>query len=206
MIEDESETKFDLPFAYYFRWDCPDRHIAEAMRVLLCARLQDGVDDGQSRESAEFPEHEAARIRWLIAVNPNTPPVVLDWLVHDATESLLARIAENPRTGSITLGRLAFHPAASVRAAVAENANAPLETILMLAGDESADVRYTLAESYHLPLDVLSFLTEDENPYVAHRARATLHRIEMSGQEAEVWEFPSLGREKKVINFNRGAG
>lgn len=122
-------------------------------------------------------EREAARIRWLLAINPNTPPPVLDQLARGAQADLLERIAENPRTHSATLARLADHENPQVRASVAENINASLKTMWKLARDPSADVRMRLAESYTVPLAVLRVLVTDENPYVKLRAEKTLGRL-----------------------------
>jgi hypothetical protein len=122
-------------------------------------------------------EREAARIRWLLAINPNTPTPVLEHLANDNSPTMLERIAENPRSSSATLTRLAAHGNPQVRAAVAENANLSPKTAWRLAQDASADVRMRLAESYFAPLEVLRMLCGDENPYVQHRAQLTLGRL-----------------------------
>lgn len=128
-------------------------------------------------EAVEAMESEAARIRWLLAINPNTPAPVLDHLAKDGSSSLLERIAENPRAHQTTLSRLANHENTQVRAAVAENLNASLTTLWRLARDISADVRIRLAESYTVPIAVLRVLVTDENPYVQMRAEKTLKRL-----------------------------
>jgi hypothetical protein len=128
-------------------------------------------------ESTKAAEREAARIRWLLAINPNTPTPVLEHLANDSSPVMLERIAENPRSTSATLTRLAAHGNPQVRAAVAENANLSPKTAWQLAKDASADVRMRLAESYFAPLEVLKVLCGDENPYVQHRAQVTLGRL-----------------------------
>jgi hypothetical protein len=153
---------------------------------------QEGRAQGASAEETTVPDGEALQIRWLIVVNPNTPPAVLDSLVNTSCPQLLERIAEHPKTNSVTLARLAFDPDPEVRAAVAENGNTPLEVVWMLVRDESPDVRFRLAESYHLSPDVLQTLAEDDNPFVAARARNTLRRIERSISKAVVRDFQSL--------------
>lgn len=120
---------------------------------------------------------EAAKIRWLLAINPNTPAPVLDHLTVNGTSQLLERVAENPRTHSTTLAKLAMHQDSQVRAAVTENTNMSIKTIWRLCRDESPDVRLRLAESYTIPIAVLKVLAEDENPFVASRAQQTIYRI-----------------------------
>lgn len=129
------------------------------------------------RERKLALQNEAARIRWLLAINPNTPPPVLEHLSRDNHPPLLQRIAENPRAHVTTLIKLSMHSNAEVRASVAENSNLSLKTVWRLARDESADVRLRMAESYTVPLAVLRVLSEDENPYVAQRAKVTMSRI-----------------------------
>jgi chromosome condensin MukBEF complex kleisin-like MukF subunit len=128
-------------------------------------------------ENMKAMEREAARIRWLLAINPNTPPPVLDQLANDEATVLLERIAENPKTHHYTLARLANHADQQVRAAVAENANSSIKTIWRLARDTSVDVRLRVAESYYVPVTVLRVLAMDENPYVQQRAQKTITRI-----------------------------
>jgi hypothetical protein len=128
-------------------------------------------------ESIKSPEREAARIRWMLAINPNTPSPVLEQLANDNSPSTLERIAENPRTGCATLARLAHHSNPGVRAAAAENANLSPRTAWRLAHDTSADVRMRLAENYFISLEVLRKLGNDNNPYVQNRARKTIDRV-----------------------------
>ncbi|MBU6455656.1 MAG: hypothetical protein KGS72_28045 [Cyanobacteria bacterium REEB67] len=188
LVDNKTIEQYDLSFAYTFNWDQPEKQIKEALKVLLCNREGDSQPDGDATKTAvkkRPPEKqsntqaalEAAKIRWLLAINPNTPPPVLEHLTRNAPTSLLERIAENPRTHSTTLARLAMHDDSQVRAAVAENMNASIKTIWKLARDEHPDVRMRVAESYTVPIAVLKVLAEDENPYVAHRAQLTVLRI-----------------------------
>jgi hypothetical protein len=187
LAETRPIVEYDLSFAYAFNWDQPEKQIKEALKVLLCNREGDSQPDGNATKAVKKrPQEkqfntqaalEAAKIRWLLAINPNTPPPVLEHLTRNAPNSLLERIAENPRTHSTTLARLATHEDAQVRAAVAENMNTSIKTIWKLAKDEHPDVRMRVAESYTVPIAVLKVLAEDENPYVAHRAQRTVLRI-----------------------------
>lgn len=170
--------EYDLSFAYRFRWDYPETQIREALQVLLCNEIDVRAEKRPvEKESKRGIEAEAARIRWLLAINPNTPPPVLEHLSNDVSTSLLERIAENPRTHATTLAKLSNHTEAQVRAAVAENMNISIKTAWKLARDESPDVRIRLAESYHVPVAVLRILATDENPYVQSRAYKTLYRM-----------------------------
>lgn len=150
--------------------------------MLVSHEVQDQEIGAQNKSDAKSDnrraaQEEAARIRWLLAINPNTPPPVLEHLARDHNNPLLERVAENPRTHFTTLARLSTHPDPQVRASVAENPNASIKTIWRLARDFSADVRVRLAESYTVPVAVLRVLAEDENPYVCTRAQHTMTRI-----------------------------
>lgn len=171
--------EYDLSFAYRFRWDYPETQIREALKVLLCNEVDFQATKRlvEKSESKKSVEAEAARIRWLLAINPNTPPPVLEHLSNDSSTRLLERIAENPRTHTTTLAKLANHDDGQVRAAVAENMNISIKTAWKLARDENADVRVRLAESYHVPVAILRILATDENPYVQQRAYKTLLRM-----------------------------
>lgn len=128
------------------------------------------------------------RIRWTMAVNPNTPPIVLEKLTRVGSARLLERIAENPRASRTTLDALARHESADVRAAVAEHLNCAEETLWLLATDECPDVRYRLAESYSVPPAILDALSEDCNPYVSYRAQTTRQRREVKvSDSSENW-------------------
>ena len=179
MTESTEQQDYDLSFAYYFHWDSP-KDIREALKVLLCnslAQAQTKSEPNTARESKKAIQEEAARIRWLLAINPNTPPPVLEHLSRDNSPTLLERIAENPRAHVTTLARLSSHSDPQVRASVAENSALSIKTIWRLARDGSPDVRLRLAESYTVPVAVLRVLAEDENPYVAGRAQNTMQRI-----------------------------
>lgn len=184
------DINYDLSFAYSFQWEEPGRQIKEALKVLLNRESENQGEDtsvkiarkrggqtGEGKQQINSAALEAARIRYLLAINPNTPPPVLEHLTRNAPVSLLERIAENPRTHSTTLARLATHEDYQVRAAVAENLNTSIKTVWKLARDTHADVRFRVAECYCIPLVVLKVLAEDENPFVAYRAQNTVWRI-----------------------------
>lgn len=134
-------------------------------------------DDLANAEKRSVVNEEVSKIRWLLAINPNTPAPILEHLAKDPHTGLLERIAEHPRTHVTTLLRLSNHEDAQVRAACVENNNLSIKTIWRLARDHSADVRLRMAESYTVPLAVLRVLSEDENPYVANRAAKTIRKM-----------------------------
>jgi hypothetical protein len=157
------------------------RSHGEALTVLVrnneTLNSETKTEPRKERDNKKAQQEEAARIRWLLAINPNTPPPVLEHLARDTHKPLLERVAENPRAHSTTLARLSTHPDCQVRASVAENPNASIKTIWRLSRDENADVRLRVAESYTIPVAVLRVLAEDDNPYVATRALSTIRRI-----------------------------
>ncbi|MBI4533102.1 MAG: hypothetical protein HY711_04070 [Candidatus Melainabacteria bacterium] len=172
--ERPDSQSYDLSFAYKFKWECPDKDVHEAFKVLLCAgsSAQRGDSVGEA-----LSQQELGRIQWLIAINPNTPPPVLDSLVHTGDPQLLERVAEHQRVSTSTLAKLARNTSPEVRAAVADNLNTSWETLKRLSCDEHPDVRFQLAENHRAPLEILRHLAQDENPYVAYRAQKTLHRL-----------------------------
>jgi len=96
---------------------------------------------------------------------------------RDLSRRTALRLIDHPNTPAEVLFELANHFDIEVRSQVADNLNAPEQAILKLIKDESIDVRFALAENHHLGKANLTLLLEDENPYVAERAKVTLHRI-----------------------------
>ncbi|MDR3614921.1 MAG: hypothetical protein P4L53_15280 [Candidatus Obscuribacterales bacterium] len=204
LIEDSNE-KIDLSFVYRFQWGLTRNKLQAALREALKELAIDELvetevaletkegrkvfaktglknsgktsDESIDKEKRASVAEEAAKIRWLLAINPNTPAPILEHLAKDQHIGLLERIAEHPRTHVTTLLRLSAHEDAQVRAACTENNNLSIKTIWRLARDNSADVRLRMAESYTVPLAVLRVLCEDENPYVAHRAAKTIQKL-----------------------------
>lgn len=179
--EVDYELDYDLSFAYNLRWDSPDQQLKEAFRVLLGTRHLDEVSQDKDFDpmsaSKIMGAEETFLVRWRIAVNPKSPPPVLDGLAWQDCPKLLERIAENPQTSKATLSRLARSRYPEVRAAVTENSTTSSEDIWLLAGDESPDVRFRLAENHNISIDVLESLIEDDNPYVSDRAYRTVCRL-----------------------------
>lgn len=161
----------------------------------ILSSLRSASNEGE-KEPQQEPEQDEMRVRWLVAMSPQTHPRVLAALAREAAAALLQRIAENPRTPPEVLAELAEHHEAEVRVAVAENRNTSQETAWRLVRDENLDVRYILAESYHLPKEMLELLADDDNPYVAVRARKTLNRL----YSADIVEGTFNRPDEKVSN------
>jgi hypothetical protein len=114
-----------------------------------------------------------------------------DCTSHDTMRWLIT-VAENPSTSAEVLEHLAQHELSEVRIAVSDNPMVSLTLLGQLTRDENADVRFALAENHQMPVQLLGVLAEDENPYIAHRARRTLARINSSGILAN--QFPFRGQ------------
>jgi hypothetical protein len=117
-------------------------------------------------------------IALCIATDPETPAELLEPLARTDNERLLERIAEHPNVSPFLLEILASHPSPDVRAAVAENPNVPDRILADLCNDIHDDVRYRIAENASTSAERLMNLAEDPNPYVAHRARLTLMKVD----------------------------
>lgn len=74
---------------------------------------------------------------------------------------------------------------------VAEDGDASDDILWLLVEDENPDVRFCLAENYNIDPNMLKVLSEDENPYVAHRARKTLMRMEKASGRVVDQNFSS---------------
>ena len=125
----------------------------------------------------KLTNEELIEISWLLAVNPNTPPSVLEDLCSNAPHALLERIAENSRTGHSMLTARSYQAVAEIRIATAGNPQTPVASIMLMIQDESADLRYSMAENHSLPREALSILADDDNPFVKFRAEKTILRI-----------------------------
>jgi hypothetical protein len=72
-IDSENE-QYDLSFAYRFKWDMPERQLTEALKVLLFNGLADSQPSTEVKAAEQqrknAVQEEAARIRWLLAINP----------------------------------------------------------------------------------------------------------------------------------------
>lgn len=177
ILHNESLSDSSFTYDYLLQWDWPE-HIEMLLRRLIWARLAELSDDRKtSAQESDPSDHLAAKVCWMIAVNPNTHCAVLDVLASLNSSAFAERVAENSNACAETLMRLSDHPCHHVRCAVADNPNSPVTVITKLARDDHADVRFALAENHNLPLEILQILAEDENCYVASRANRTLQRL-----------------------------
>jgi hypothetical protein len=173
----------DLAYLYDFICECPNPRITDAIKRLVDRWLEtaDQLPEFSEALKHEFEttDAEAIEISWLLSINPNTPPSVLQDLCSGASDTLLERIAENSRTGASTLAELSFQAVAEIRIATAGNRSTPLASIMMLVKDDNPDVRFSIAENANIPQEALEALSKDDNPYVKLRADVTLARAEV---------------------------
>ncbi|MBX9877890.1 MAG: HEAT repeat domain-containing protein [Candidatus Obscuribacterales bacterium] len=183
----------DLSYLYNFICECPNPRITQAIKKLVDHWLKKTtiVPELASaiRDQLQATNEEVVEICWLLAINPNTPPSVLNDLSIDADSSMLERIAENSNTGAETLAQLSYQAVAEIRIATASNPTTPLASIMMLVTDENPDVRFSIAENPKVPQEALQALANDDNPYVKMRATTTLSRLEV---ERNVFRQPSV--------------
>jgi hypothetical protein len=176
----ESCAKSELHILYNSLADYENTNIVQAIKLLVEEWLN--TEDlphfiGVIRQNLGLNDAEIKLACWLFALNPNTPPSVLQDLCTGAPVSLLERIAENKNVSSSTLALLARASAADVRIAAGSNSHASLSTIAHLVQDADSNVRFSLAENHNLSKKVLQFLSSDENPYVRCRAETTMARL-----------------------------
>lgn len=128
------------------------------------------------KENDELSNDSAVK---FIASDPQTPAVVLRGMACEMRNvDILSRIAGNQATSSDVLAVLARHPEKEVRLSVASNHNATMLVVMPLTNDDSPTVRFTLAENPFTDDLVLESLALDDNPFVAHRASATIERLQ----------------------------
>jgi hypothetical protein len=90
-----------------------------------------------------------------LALNPNLPPSLQDWLSamdkvggkHSIGKLVRMKLARNPVTTPEILNRLSSDWADAVRFSVSANNNTPTETLQVLATDEDHDVRHFSKEA-----------------------------------------------------------
>lgn len=173
----------DLSYLYNFICECPNPRIKQAIKVLVDHWLERTTTVPEIataiRDQLKVTDEEVVEICWLLAINPNTPPSVLNDLSIGADSSMLERIAENSNTGAGTLAQLSYKAVAEIRIATASNPTTPLASIMMMVTDDNPDVRFSIAENPKVPEEALHALADDDNPYVKMRATSTLARMEV---------------------------
>jgi len=115
-------------------------------------------------------------VRWGLAVNPRTPPDLLEALAENADNITTQRLAGNPGTPAPILARLASSGSALARAAVAGNPSLDIALMERLAGDPEEEVRSALAANRRAPRPLLEQLTHDDSSRVRRYATAALRR------------------------------
>lgn len=176
----KKEEASDLSSLYDFISECPNPKITAAISKLVNSWLEHASEiphfSEELKSLLKMTDEELIEVCWLLAINPKTPPSVLNDLCSGASNSLLERIAENSSTGASTLAQLSFQAVAEIRIATASNPTTPLASIMLLVVDDNPDVRFSIAENPNVPKEALEALARDDNPYIKMRAEKTLLR------------------------------
>ena len=111
----------ELSYLYNFICECPNPRITDAIKRLVDRWLETVDEIPQFSESLKksllATDAEMIEICWLLSINPNTPPSVLNDLCRGASDGLMERIAENSHTGAGTLAQLSYQAVAEIRMA-----------------------------------------------------------------------------------------
>jgi hypothetical protein len=184
----------DLSFIVKYNWPSP-KHMKEAIKVLLSARLDGSQKDGSARFDEEV--EEKADVYFALAKNPETSEEVLIYLGKIGDERICEYVAFNSHSPEATLISLAAHHSATVRASLSENPCCPITVLYSLSKDEHPDVRFRLAENPNLPDSILQELCQDENPFVAMQANKTLRKL--SGGTVVSGQFASQQAKMRAV-------
>jgi hypothetical protein len=184
-IQSSSESIAEaMSFLNKFVCECPNEQISKAIDALVTYWLANDTDaprlDALAQIKNKLSNDEIVQVSWLLAINPNTPPSILQDLCCDAEVGVAHRIAENSAKGYAAIADTSYQAIAEIRIASAANKRTPMASILLLVKDESLDLRYSLAENHSLPVEALQILAQDDNPFVKFRAEKTIDRLEPS--------------------------
>ncbi len=179
----------DLDFIVNYNWPSP-KHMKEAIKIFLCARLDGNESQSFMRFDGELTE-EVKEVQIRLASNPLTNEEVLDYLAKAGDEQVCERVGLNPRCPASALLSLAKHPEPEVRISVCEHPVCPVSALYALAKDQHPDVRLRLAENPNLPVSILNELAEDENPFVQARAIETIRRSKTNTSNVIEGRFPN---------------
>lgn len=119
------------------------------------------------KELARLANDEDARVRRIVAENPNTSAKTLAQLANDKDMYVRSYVAKNPNTPTNALAQLANDEDTYVKGFVAERPNIPAAVLAQLANDE--DMRWCLAANPSIPVDILIQLANDRDKYVRYR-------------------------------------
>ncbi len=174
----------DLSFLYDFISQCPNPQVTEALKKLVAQWLAQPNTvphlPTTIKKQLLLTNEEVLQVCWLLAINPNTPPSVLQDLLTDSSSGLLEQTS---KTNWTTLSTLSYQAVAEIRIAAASNPNTPLASVMILVKDNNPDIRFCIAEDPNLPTEALQALTGDDNAYVRLRAEKTLNRLELVRKE-----------------------
>ncbi len=108
----EKKAAGDLTYLYDFICQCPNPKITEAIKKLVDGWLEQTNEipsfSEELKKQLHMTDDEIIEICWLLAINPKTPPSVLNDLCAGASDGLMERIAENSNTGASTLAQLSY--------------------------------------------------------------------------------------------------
>ena len=156
---------------------------AEAVAALAASPSDEVLYDvAASAHATEAILRDLARrrdgslVRWGLALNPRTPPDILERLAKDADDATTRHLAGNPGTPLPILRGLGASGSALARAAVARNPGIDAALMARLAGDAEDDVRLALALNRGATREVLERLARDENARVRRHAADGLRR------------------------------
>ena len=182
-IQPHKHDAEELTFLYDFVSECPNPQISASLKKVVSKWLNQPSKAPQLslaiRNKLGLTDAQLLEVAWLLAINPHTPPSVLQDLCTEGSPELLERIAENRHSWPSTLACLSYQALAEIRIAAAGNPNTPLASIMIMVRDENPDVRFSMAEDANLPEDALNILAADDNPFVKLRAENTLQRIDI---------------------------
>jgi two-component system response regulator len=158
-----------LKMNYYLCKPVSAERLAALIEAIFRLNSQEAIKVNQKELS-----DEEIHVRYVLASNPHTSPVVLKKLATEENHRIRAKVAENPRTPLDVLEQMAKDKHPEVRLGVAENPSLPERILELLAKDESEDVRLGIAENPRIPKRILELLASDENLFVSSSASKTL--------------------------------
>lgn len=119
---------------------------AEGEEVITIQRTIYGEDPNLSPEELEIAsEHSLFLVRRAVALNPNTPILIIIKLTQDENEDVsnaakAVIIAQASNISQEELERLSAYPIAEIRQAVVVNSNTAIEVVTKLTQDEDVQV------------------------------------------------------------------
>ncbi len=139
------------------------------LRVALHLLCRSGLKLADFKELEEFLRTRillAEPRQVAVALDRQTPPVILGWLSESGSERVRDAVAGNPGAPRATLVRLAEDKSPWVPGRVARNPSTPPEVLTLLAGNDNDDARIGVAKNPGTPPAALTLLAEDDRGWV----------------------------------------